>query len=280
MTLQTIASPSVRALYEAELAELRLMENELFQQALSSPRDEMVNKFGEIWMRREHILKELEAMNIPPMPNDLLDNTAKSVSATTCTLEEFLAIPKPGRWKFVRASFLPACWMRYDVPGRFDSLPDSIIKMYKLTSRQIAILEGKIKVEKSQPAPAQLPQIEGAKPGNVAGIAGWHLTVKVHARDSAVKRDINYKSTRKKHVQTNLKTMIPAKISVRLYFNQSGICLGGLALETDLKKFSFDGNYYASEDVQIYESQDIKGKNWSTINKERVEIWYDTMKAK
>lgn len=71
-----------------------------------------------------------------------------------------------------------------------------------------------------------------------------------------------------------------AKISVRLCFNEANICLGGLALEIYSKKFSFDGGYYASEDVQIYPSQDVQGKTWPTINKERVKVWYEALKAK
>lgn len=76
------------------------------------------------------------------------------------------------------------------------------------------------------------------------------------------------------------KTMTLNKISVRLYFNEANICLGGLALEIYSKNFSFTGDYYYSKNVQIYPSQDVQGKTWPIINKERVKIWYEALKAK
>lgn len=144
MTAQTVAPLKQQSAYEAELIELRAKEDALFEQALSSPRDEMLNQFVAIWTRRNEIYKAIE-MNMTPMPS--ADNTAKSVNNETCTLEEFLAVPKPGKWKFIRSSFLPPCWIREDAPGRHECLPVSIVRMYKLTPRQILILEGKIKVE-------------------------------------------------------------------------------------------------------------------------------------
>lgn len=71
-----------------------------------------------------------------------------------------------------------------------------------------------------------------------------------------------------------------AKISVRLCFDKANICLGGLALEIYSKNFSFTGDYYYSKNVQIYPSQDVQGKTWPIINKERVKIWYEALKAK
>lgn len=160
-TLQRTALSELQAFYEAELLALRLAEDILFEQAMSSPEDEMFNKFIEIWTRREQIMRECE-MSITPMPaDDLTGNTGISVGIMTCTLEEFLAIPKPGKWKFYGTTFLPPCWIREDVPGRHDSLPESIRKMYKLSPRQIAILEGKIRVEKPKYIPAESQRIQG-----------------------------------------------------------------------------------------------------------------------
>ena len=135
--------------YEQELAQLRSEENALFNEALSSPKEEMLGKFVQIWTRREQILKEVE-MSITPMPEGLPlnSNTAKSVSFEPYTLEEWKAIPKPGRWKYITPSYLPPCWIKNDSPGRYDSLPEVIVKMYGLTARQILILEGKIEAEK------------------------------------------------------------------------------------------------------------------------------------
>lgn len=76
-----------------------------------------------------------------------------------------------------------------------------------------------------------------------------------------------------------MKNVAPEKLSVRLYFSESGLCLGGLALEVYSEKFNFNGDYYSSEDAMIYPSQDVQGKSWATITKERVKIWYDAIKA-
>jgi hypothetical protein len=87
---------------------------------------------------------------------------------------------------------------------------------------------------------------------------------------------------KREHRNLKTKTMkkpTPTKISVRLYFNQSGICIGGLALEVHSEKFNFSGDYYSSEDAMIYPSQDVQGKDWRTINKDRVKIWYEAVKA-
>ena len=70
------------------------------------------------------------------------------------------------------------------------------------------------------------------------------------------------------------------KISVRLYFNADCICLGGLALDAYSEKFGFNGDYYASEDFQIYPSQDVVGKVFSTIKEERTKIWFDQQRNK
>ena len=63
-----------------------------------------------------------------------------------------------------------------------------------------------------------------------------------------------------------------SRISVRLYFNTDCICIGGLALKTNSKKFNFSGDYFLNEDVQIYPSQDVVGKDWPAIYRERKEI--------
>lgn len=76
-----------------------------------------------------------------------------------------------------------------------------------------------------------------------------------------------------------MKTSILKKVSVRLYFDANCICLGGLALEIHSEKFNFNGDYHSSQDAEVYPSQDIEGKTWSIINKERVELWYDSVRA-
>ena len=63
-----------------------------------------------------------------------------------------------------------------------------------------------------------------------------------------------------------------SRISVRLYFNTDCICIGGLALTINSKKFNFSGDYFLNEDVQIYPSQDVVGKDWPAIYRERKEI--------
>ena len=63
-----------------------------------------------------------------------------------------------------------------------------------------------------------------------------------------------------------------SRILVRLYFNADAVCIGGLALKADSKKFNFNGDYFLNEDVQLYPSQDVVGKDWPTIYRERKEI--------
>ena len=76
-----------------------------------------------------------------------------------------------------------------------------------------------------------------------------------------------------------MKKVAPKKISVRLYFNESRLCIGGLALEVDSEKFNFRGDYHSSQDAMIYPSQEVQEKDWATINKDRVKIWYDAVKV-
>lgn len=121
-----------------ELAELRLAEDALFAQALSSSQDEMLNQFQEIWTRRNEIYQAIE-MNITPMP-------VEAQELTTCTIEEIRAIPKLDMYCPELDGNLFYSLDNKPTARREFKIPVVIVNRYKLTPRQVAILEGKVKV--------------------------------------------------------------------------------------------------------------------------------------
>lgn len=146
MMLQKIA-PKLQD-YETELTELRLKEDALFAQALSSPQDGMLSQFQEIWATRESIHKAIE-MNTTPMPTEPVEVTESAHCTAHCTIEEIRDLPK-------------LYWYQAELRGKNDwipkastmlckkgeKLPESIIRYYKLTPRQIAIFQRDITLEK------------------------------------------------------------------------------------------------------------------------------------
>lgn len=139
---QTIA-PLKPQSYEAELAELRLKEDVLFAQALSSPQDEMLNQFQEIWTRRNEIYQVIEN-TMTPLPVQASD-TQQSINYT---VEEVQAIPKLDWYQM-------ELWGKKEWQAKSQTylckkgvkLPESIIQQYKLTPRQVAILQQEVTLE-------------------------------------------------------------------------------------------------------------------------------------
>lgn len=133
--------------YETDLAELRLAEDALFAQALSSPQDGMLSQFQEIWATRESIHKAIE-MNTTPMPTEPVEVTESAHCTAHCTIEEIRDLPK-------------LYWYQAELRGKNDwipkastmlckkceKLPESIIQQYKLTPRQVAILQQEVTLE-------------------------------------------------------------------------------------------------------------------------------------
>lgn len=130
--------------YETDLAELRLAEDALFAQALFSPQDEMLSQFQEIWATRESIHKAIE-MNTTPMPTE----SVKVTESTHCTIEEIRDLPKlywyqaESRGKNAWVSKVSTVLCK-----KGEKLPESIIRQYKLTPRQIAIFQRDVTLEK------------------------------------------------------------------------------------------------------------------------------------
>lgn len=146
MMLQKIA-PKLQD-YETELAELRLAEDALFAQALSSPQDGMLSQFQEIWATRESIHKAIE-MNTTPMPTEPVEVTESAHCTAHCTIEEIRDLPKlywyqaelRGKNAWVSQISTVLC-------KKGEKIPESIIRQYKLTPRQIAIFQRDVTLEK------------------------------------------------------------------------------------------------------------------------------------
>lgn len=136
--------------FNAELTELRLAEDALFQEFLTAPTHEMLQQFARIWERRNEIHTAMDA-EITPMPASL--ETSKSViDISPCSLEEFRAIPKPGKWTYIPGLFgRQSAWICPGICGRHSALPKSVVNQYELSTRQILILEGKIEIKKPDP---------------------------------------------------------------------------------------------------------------------------------
>jgi len=67
----------------------------------------------------------------------------------TCTLYEFRECPKPKDWQYIAVALGKTYWVPKGLSGCYNTLPPGTAKEYGLSERQVAILEGRILVERS-----------------------------------------------------------------------------------------------------------------------------------
>lgn len=142
------ALPTV-ADYYIQLDELRQQEDELFKQALANPQEAQLEQFESIWTRRSFIYQEIENAMMP-IPTKAAQ-TIETQEQSPYTAEELRAIPKMDMHCSELAGKL--FYSLNDRPQLIKGfkLPATIIGQYELTLRQVAILEGELRVK---------PQIE------------------------------------------------------------------------------------------------------------------------
>lgn len=140
--MQTLSTPPV-VNYQLQLEELRQREDELFKLALANPQEAQLAQFESIWNARSIIHKEIEN-TMTPMPTEPIQ--ASKQETNTYTVEELKAIPRMNMHCPELAGKLGySLDNRPQLRKRF-KLPTSIIERYKLTSRQVAILEGELRI--------------------------------------------------------------------------------------------------------------------------------------
>jgi hypothetical protein len=143
------STPTVTNYYH-QLNNLRKQEDKLFQLALTNPQESHLAQFESIWNTRNEVYTQMEDA-ITPMPIEPVQVT-ETQEPITYTAEELKAIPKMDMHcgELVGKLFY-SLDNRPQLAKKF-KLPATVIERYKLTPRQVAILEGKIRL-----APQSVP---------------------------------------------------------------------------------------------------------------------------
>lgn len=130
--------------YQLQLDDLRQQEDELFKQALANPQEAQLAQFKAIWTQRDTIHKQIENTTtlMSTEPIQILETQEQS----PYTIEELQAIPKMNMHcpelagkLFYSLNNRPQLIKGFKVPA-------TIIGQYELSPRQVAILEGKLRI--------------------------------------------------------------------------------------------------------------------------------------
>ena len=141
--MQTLSAP-LAVNYQIQLEELRQQEDELFKLALANPQEAQLAQFESIWNSRSIIHQKIEN-TMTPMPIEPAE-AQESLEQGTYTVEELKAIPLMNMYcPELTGKLGYSLDNRPQLRKRF-KLPATIIERYKLTSRQVAILEGKLRI--------------------------------------------------------------------------------------------------------------------------------------
>lgn len=141
--MQTLSTPPAID-YKLQLEKLRQQEDELFKLALANPQEAQLAQFEAIWNTRNEIHKKMEN-TMTPMPAEPLQASEQQES-NTYTVQELKAIPLMDmRCPELTGKLFYSSDNRPQLRKRF-KLPAIVIERYKLTLRQVAILEGKLRI--------------------------------------------------------------------------------------------------------------------------------------
>ena len=138
--MQTLSAPPA-VNYQLQLRNLRRQEDELFQLALANPQEAQLAQFESIWNTRSAIHQEIES-TMTPMPAE----PTKQLELNTYTVQELKAIPRMNMHCPELTGKLGYSLDNRPQLKKGFKLHTTIIERYKLTSRQVAILEGKLRV--------------------------------------------------------------------------------------------------------------------------------------
>lgn len=138
--MRTLSTPPA-VNYQLQLKELRQQEDELFKLALANPQEAQLAQFESIWSARSAIHREIES-TMTPMPAEPIEQQ----ELNTYSVQELKAIPRMNmHCPELTGKLGYSLDNRPQLRERF-KLPTSIIERYKLTSRQVAILEGELRI--------------------------------------------------------------------------------------------------------------------------------------
>ena len=141
--MQTLSAPSAID-YQLQLKELRQQEDHLFQLALANPKESQLVQFEAIWNTRNEIHKKMENTMTPMLVEPL--QASEQQESNTYTVQELKAIPvMDTRCPELTGKLFYSSDNRPQLRKRF-KLPAIVIERYKLTLRQVAILEGKLRI--------------------------------------------------------------------------------------------------------------------------------------